>query len=83
MPVLGLGIFAEYMYSARGNFRVKYQESSIGLENLSHLQFIENKCNSQNDQQTLFIGTFRENPTKLPSLIAEVLRKENLVTRIM
>ena len=27
------------------NFRVKYQESSIGFENLANLQFIENKCN--------------------------------------
>ena len=26
------------------DFRVKYQESSIGLENLSYLQSIENKC---------------------------------------
>ena len=26
------------------NFRVKYQESSIGFENLSYLQYIENKC---------------------------------------
>ena len=25
--------------------RVKYQESSIGFENLAHLQSIENKCN--------------------------------------
>ena len=28
-----------------GEFRVKYQESSIGLENLAHLQSTENKCN--------------------------------------
>ena len=27
------------------NFRVKYQESSMGYENLAHLQFIENKYN--------------------------------------
>ena len=27
------------------NFRIKYQESSIGFENLAHLQSIENKCN--------------------------------------
>ena len=27
------------------NFRVKYQESSIGFENLAHLQSIENKYN--------------------------------------
>ena len=26
------------------DFRVKYQESSIGSENLAHLQSIENKC---------------------------------------
>ena len=26
-----------------GNFRVKYQESSIGFENLAYLQSIENK----------------------------------------
>ena len=26
------------------NFRVKYQESSIGFENLAHIQPIENKC---------------------------------------
>ena len=25
------------------NFRIKYQESSIGLENLAHLQSIKNK----------------------------------------
>ena len=27
------------------NFRVKYQESSIGFKNLAHLESIENKCN--------------------------------------
>ena len=27
------------------NFRVKYQESSIGFEHLAYLQSIENKCN--------------------------------------
>ena len=27
------------------NFRVKYQELSIGFENLAYLQSIENKCN--------------------------------------
>ena len=26
------------------DFRVKYQESSIGFENLAYLQSIENKC---------------------------------------
>ena len=29
------------------DFRVKYQESSIGFENLAYLQSIENKCNSE------------------------------------
>ena len=28
------------------DFRVKYQESSTGFENLAYLQSIENKCNS-------------------------------------
>ena len=27
------------------NFQVKYQESSIGFDNLAHLQSSENKCN--------------------------------------
>ena len=31
------------------NFRGKYQESSIGFENLAHLQSIENKCKSDVD----------------------------------
>ena len=26
------------------NFRIKYQESSIGFKNLAYLQSIENKC---------------------------------------
>ena len=28
------------------DFRIKYQESSIGFENLAYLQSTENKCNS-------------------------------------
>ena len=35
------------------DFRVKYQESSIGFENLVCLQSIENKCNQV--QPTLFL----------------------------
>ena len=57
MPVLGPGIFFRInvfswtIWEERatqqisdGDFRVKYQESSIGFENLGHLQSIENKC---------------------------------------
>ena len=29
------------------NFRVKYQESSIGFENLANLQSIKNKCKAK------------------------------------
>ena len=31
------------------DFQVKYQESSIGFENLAYLQSIENKCNCQDN----------------------------------
>ena len=38
---------SEHRYSAPHNSRVKYQESSIGFENLAHLQSIENKCKAE------------------------------------
>ena len=33
------------------DFRVKYQESSIGSGNLAYLQSIENKCKAQSSYQ--------------------------------
>ena len=38
------------------NFRVKYEESSIGFKNLAYLQSIENKCNSVLIQTLNFIS---------------------------
>ena len=40
------------------NFRVKYQESSIGFENLAHFQFIENKCQVEPNEKLNAIVTF-------------------------
>ena len=37
--------YISLLFNFLRNFRVKYQESSIGFENLAHLQSIENKCN--------------------------------------
>ena len=36
------------------NFRVKYQESNIGFENLAYLQSIENKCKKTKQSQVAF-----------------------------
>ena len=38
-------IIIDLINQAIQDFRVKYQESSIGFENLAYLQSIENKCN--------------------------------------
>ena len=35
------------------DFRVKYQESSIGFENLAYLQSIENECNNRSTQSRI------------------------------
>ena len=37
-------IIIDLINQAFQDFRVKYQESSIGFENIAHLQSIENKC---------------------------------------
>ena len=42
------------------DFRVRYQESSIGFENLAYLQSIENKCNKFFDFITLWIASYGE-----------------------
>ena len=39
-------IIIDLINQAVQDFRVKYQESSFGFENLAYLQSIENKCNS-------------------------------------
>ena len=44
-------------WGAPRNFRVKYQESSIGFENLAHLQSTENKCK----RKVLFVIRHSEN----------------------
>ena len=36
------------------NFRINYQESSIGFENLAYLQSTENKCKDKSDKIILF-----------------------------
>ena len=36
--------YISLLFNFLRNFRVKYQESSIGFENLAHLQSMENKC---------------------------------------
>ena len=38
-------IIIDLINQAIQDFRVKYQKSSIGFENLAYLQSIENKCN--------------------------------------
>ena len=45
-------IIIDLINQTNQDFRVKYQESSVGFENLAYLQSIENKCNALDESQT-------------------------------
>ena len=62
------------------DFRVKYQESSIGFENLAYLQFIENKCKVQ--MNCFFIAEFERGTAKIRKIAVYRFLISLLVTEL-